>query len=196
MPQRPGRSGYPSAADHSFRFDSEGSSDGDLNAQLDDWLATVANVRLHGTTQRIVAEAFAAEKAELQSLPAVPFDELLRLDRRVSHDGLVSIGVTASLIGPGASSRCTSCRTRSAYWIRVGSLLRIRSWRGTGNTGSTLPIGTWRTRECHGRRPKTSSESVNASPIVRLPSIRRSANDLRSWEVGQCRRHYHRQHQK
>ena len=64
----------------------------DLNDQLDDWLATVANVRLHGTTQRIVAEAFAAEKAELQSLPAVPFDELLRLERRVSHDGLVSIG--------------------------------------------------------------------------------------------------------
>jgi transposase len=64
----------------------------DLNAQLDDWLATVANVRLHGTTQRIVAEAFAAEQTELQSLPAVPFDELLRLERRVSHDGLVSIG--------------------------------------------------------------------------------------------------------
>ena len=60
----------------------------DLNAELDDWLATVANVRLHGTTQRIVAEAFAAEKAELQSLPAVPFDELLRLERRVSHDGV------------------------------------------------------------------------------------------------------------
>jgi transposase len=64
----------------------------DLNTQLDDWLATVANVRLHGTTQRIVAEAFAAEQAELQSLPAVPFDELLKLERRVSHDGLVSIG--------------------------------------------------------------------------------------------------------
>jgi hypothetical protein len=64
----------------------------DLNAQLDDWLATVANVRLHGTTQRIVAEAFAAEQPELQRLPAVPFDALLKLERRVSHDGLVSIG--------------------------------------------------------------------------------------------------------
>jgi hypothetical protein len=64
----------------------------DLNAQLDDWLATVANVRLHGTTQRIVAEAFAAEQLELQSLPVVPFDELLKLEPRVSHDGLVSIG--------------------------------------------------------------------------------------------------------
>ena len=64
----------------------------DLNAQLDDWLASVANVRLHGTTQRIVAEAFAAEQAELQALPAHPFDALLKLERRVSHDGLVSIG--------------------------------------------------------------------------------------------------------
>jgi transposase len=64
----------------------------DLNAQLRDWLDTVANVRLHGTTQRIVAEAFAAERQELQVLPAFPFDALLKLERRVSHDGLVSIG--------------------------------------------------------------------------------------------------------
>jgi transposase len=64
----------------------------DLNAQLDAWLATVANVRVHGTTQRIVSGAFAAEKADLQVLPATPFDALLKLERRVSHDGLVSIG--------------------------------------------------------------------------------------------------------
>src|SRR6266568_3567232 len=41
----------------------------DLNAQLIDWLDTVANVRVHGTTQRVVAEAFAAEQPELQTLP-------------------------------------------------------------------------------------------------------------------------------
>jgi transposase len=64
----------------------------DLNIQLDDWLATVANVRLHGTTQRIVSDAFAAEQLELQTLPTFPFDALLKLERRVSHDGLVSIG--------------------------------------------------------------------------------------------------------
>lgn len=64
----------------------------DLNGQLDGWLATVANVRLHGTTNRIVAEAFAAEQPELQALPAGPFDALIRLERRVSHDGFVAIG--------------------------------------------------------------------------------------------------------
>lgn len=64
----------------------------DLNAQLQAWLGSVANVRLHATTQRVVAEAFAAERPDLQSLPAMPFDALLKLERRVSHEGLVSIG--------------------------------------------------------------------------------------------------------
>ena len=64
----------------------------DLNAQLIDWLDTVANVRVHGTTQRIIAEAFAAEQLDLQSLPAQPYDAVLKLERRVSHDGMVSVG--------------------------------------------------------------------------------------------------------
>jgi transposase len=61
----------------------------DLNAQLVDWLDTVANVRTHGTTQRVVAEAFAAEQPELQTLPEHRFDAVLKLERRVSHDGFI-----------------------------------------------------------------------------------------------------------
>jgi transposase len=64
----------------------------DLNAQLIAWLDTVANVRVHGTTQRVVAEAFAAEQPELQTLPQHRFDAVLKLERRVSHDGFVAIG--------------------------------------------------------------------------------------------------------
>ena len=64
----------------------------DLNAQLQDWLDTVANVRVHGTTQRVVAEAFAEEKPALRPLPGVPFRAVLKLERRVSHEGLVSVG--------------------------------------------------------------------------------------------------------
>lgn len=64
----------------------------DLNVQLVDWLDTVANVRVHGTTQRIIIEAFAAEQPELQLLPAGRFDAVLKLERRVSHDGMVSVG--------------------------------------------------------------------------------------------------------
>lgn len=64
----------------------------DLNAQLGGWHAAVANVRLHGTTQRVDAEACAEERPSLQPLPLVPFRAVLRLERRVTHEGLVSVG--------------------------------------------------------------------------------------------------------
>jgi transposase len=64
----------------------------DLNAQLIEWLDTVANARVHGTTQRVVAEAFAEEQAELQQLPEHRFNAVLKLERRVSHDGFVAVG--------------------------------------------------------------------------------------------------------
>jgi hypothetical protein len=83
----------------------------DLNSQLDDWLATVANVRVHGTTQKVVAEAFAAERPELQALPARPFDALLKLERRSATTGscrAVAI-ITASRTVRAASSRYSNC---------------------------------------------------------------------------------------
>jgi transposase len=45
----------------------------DLNAQLRRWLDTVANPRLHATTQRIVNEAFAEERPALKPLPLAPY---------------------------------------------------------------------------------------------------------------------------
>lgn len=63
----------------------------DLNGQFSDWRSTVANVRCHGTTQRIVAQAFADEQAHLKALPDVPFNAVLSLERRISRDGMVSI---------------------------------------------------------------------------------------------------------
>ena len=44
----------------------------DLNEQFSAWCETVANPRCHGTTQRIVGEAFAEEQAHLTGLPRVP----------------------------------------------------------------------------------------------------------------------------
>jgi transposase len=63
----------------------------DLNAQLRHWLDTVANPRLHATTRRIVSEAFAEEKTSLQALPEAPYRAALRLERRASHEGMVSV---------------------------------------------------------------------------------------------------------
>lgn len=63
----------------------------DLNGQYAGWRQEVANERCHGTTRRIVAEAFAEEQPYLQPLPALPFNAVLSLARRISHDGMVSV---------------------------------------------------------------------------------------------------------
>ncbi len=64
----------------------------DLNAQLHHWLEMVANPRAHATTQRVVNEAFAKEKGHLKMLPLAPSGSVLKLERRVSHEGMVSVG--------------------------------------------------------------------------------------------------------
>ena len=63
----------------------------DLNVQLRYWLDTVANPRLHATTQRVVNEAFAEERPDLKPLPLVPYRTVLKLERRISHEGMVSV---------------------------------------------------------------------------------------------------------
>jgi len=96
----------------------------DLNAQLCHWLDTVANPRVHATTGRVVAEAFAEEQPQLQPLPLVPFRSVLRLERRVSHEGMVSVGGNYYSV-PDTTRRVSSrCRrspmrsrsTRPASW--------------------------------------------------------------------------------
>ncbi len=64
----------------------------DLNIQFDDWRHTLANSREHGTTGRVVDEAFVEEQPHLKDLPAHRFNQVLKLERRVTRDGMVSVG--------------------------------------------------------------------------------------------------------
>ena len=45
-----------------------------------------ANARCHGTTRRIVAEAFSEEQPSLAPLPALAFRAILKLERRITED--------------------------------------------------------------------------------------------------------------
>ncbi|WP_272011405.1 IS21 family transposase [Roseovarius sp. ZX-A-9] len=64
----------------------------DLNAQFDAWRTEVANPRVHATTRRVVDEAFAEEQPNLKPLPATPYSAVLMVERRVSKDGMISVG--------------------------------------------------------------------------------------------------------
>ena len=64
----------------------------DLNLQFVNWLGNVDNPRVHASTGRVVNEAFAEEQPTLQLLPLIPFGAVLKLERRISHEGMVSVG--------------------------------------------------------------------------------------------------------
>lgn len=63
----------------------------DLNAQFETWRTEIANSRQHATTGHIVDEAFAKEQSALKPLPAIPYNAVLTVERRVSHEGMVSV---------------------------------------------------------------------------------------------------------
>ena len=63
----------------------------DLNDEFRQWLDQVANVPTHATTHRVVSEHFAEERPPLQPLPAGPFQAVLRLERRITKDGMVFV---------------------------------------------------------------------------------------------------------
>ncbi len=63
----------------------------DLNQKARVWLDTVANVRKHTTTGRLVDEMYAEEKPFLIALPSSPFHAERREVRRVQKDGYVPV---------------------------------------------------------------------------------------------------------
>jgi transposase len=83
----------------------------DLNDQLRRWLADVANPRVHAGTRRVVNEAFAEERPHLRSLPLAPFRAVLRLERRISREGMVSVGGNFYSVPDGARRRAVEVHT-------------------------------------------------------------------------------------
>jgi hypothetical protein len=64
---------------------------GEASNQLRAWLAEVANVRVHGTTHRVVREAWEEERAHLQPAGSrVPYPFVAEQECKVSRDAYVS----------------------------------------------------------------------------------------------------------
>jgi hypothetical protein len=64
----------------------------DLNQQFDQWRIEIANPRVHATTNRVVDAHFAEEKPAPIAHPAIAYSAVLTVERRVSHEGMVSVG--------------------------------------------------------------------------------------------------------
>jgi transposase len=77
----------------------------DLNHQLAEWRTGVANRRRHGTTQRLIPEALAEERAALHAV--------LKLEWRISRDGLVCVGGNQYSVPDTTRCRVVEVQTRA-----------------------------------------------------------------------------------
>jgi len=96
----------------------------DLNAQFTQWRQGTANVRCHGTTRRIVAEAFEEEQVVLKPLPETPFNAVLSIERRISRDGMVSVNGNAYSVPDTTTRRVVEAQVLATE-IRIYEAQRL-----------------------------------------------------------------------
>ena len=90
----------------------------DLNEQFSHWRNTIANQRVHGTTRRVISDAFREEQETLGVLPAGTFNDVLSMERRVTRDGMVSVDGNLYSVPDGANTRHVQVE-RTATELRI-----------------------------------------------------------------------------
>lgn len=87
----------------------------------------MANARVRGTTERLVAAHFAEERASLRGLPAGPFNATLKLERRISREGLISIGGNRYSVPDGTRACAVEVHTlaQELRIFEVGQLIAV-----------------------------------------------------------------------
>jgi transposase len=130
----------------------------DLNRQLKDWLDQVANARVHGTTGRVVAEAFAEETEALLALPGLPFRSVLKLERRITKDGMVSLGGNLYSVPDGTRRRPVEVQVLASE-IRIleaGRLIAVHPVLA-GRGGRSLVPGHRQASKARGQETGTAA---------------------------------------
>jgi transposase len=137
----------------------------DLNAQFQQWRDEVANARVHATTRRVVAEHFAEERPSLKPLPEGRFCAVLRLDRRITNDGLISLAGNQYSVPDGVQKRVVEVHTL-ADELRIfdaGKLIAAHP-RLEGRGQRLIAAGHRRRRQ-----PLISADNPEAAAIVARP---------------------------
>jgi transposase len=146
----------------------------DLNTQLRGWLDQVANRRTHATTRRVIAEHFAAEQPHLGPLPAGPFQAVLQLERRVTRDGMISLGGNLYSV-PNATRRrvvevhSTATEVRileDSQVIAIHPVLEGRGQRRIAAGHRSLPPPANSNTPRQGAPPARTGEAVAPRPLA------------------------------
>ena len=119
---------------------------------------------MHATTRRVVAEQFAEEQPSLRPLPAGPFQATLRLERRITRDGMVSVEGNLSSVPDSTRRRAVEVHLL-AEELRIFEENRLVASHPVleGSAGSPAVIATQgRPRAAWGRAATTSSPFARA----------------------------------
>jgi transposase len=146
----------------------------DLNGQFRQWLDQVANARVHATTRRVVREHFAEERPWLKTLPAGPFLAVLRLERRITKDGMVSVDGNLYSVPDTTRRRpvevhSTADEIRILEEGKVVAVHPVMDGRGhrritAGHRTTPAPANSQTPR--HGSPPSRSGEVVALRPLA------------------------------
>ncbi|QDT03868.1 Group II intron, maturase-specific domain [Rubripirellula lacrimiformis] len=173
------------------------------------WEATVADVRIHGTTRKQVRDHFdAAEKNELLPLPTERFANFSEARRKVNRDGHVAIDHAFYSAPPEYVGRSVWARwdvrrfkqrvreiTGRSRGIsmdrRLGELRRyVRGWMGYFGIASQLKLfdklDQWirrRIRMCYWKRPKRRRTMLIRLGVPRRQAIRHARSRKGYWRM-------------
>ena len=138
-----------------------------LNECFVRWLDEVANQRRHGSTGKIVAQAFEAEQPTLQALPSVPFQTLLALERKISCEGLVSYEGNRYSVPDGTGVRLVEVQVLPLHLRIVADGEIIARHAIAAGTGQKIIDPSHRNRRRLGLAQMPASEDT--APVAQRP---------------------------
>lgn len=154
----------------------------DLNNQLDSWLDTVANLRVHGTTGEPPAERYTREQAQLRAAAVIPAYDTRPIElRQVASDCHIRYQGTAYSLPPMAVGKTVMIRSGgqrigSRFEVYLGSdLLAVHQLAPKSTRMVTLPEHRQAIRQAaQGTRPKSPKrpryQQLIATPEPSIPS--------------------------
>ena len=150
----------------------------DLNAQLDAWLDSVANARVHATTNERPIDRFERERAALRSAAIVPaFDTRELLIRVVPSDAHVRVAAGAYSVPPRWVGRSVHVRVRrlaigQPFEVIAGGDVIARHTIATKRARITLPehAALIRAAASVARRPQRPKKAFEQLPLDTEPN--------------------------
>jgi len=127
----------------------------EAQAHLDNWVATVADVRVHGTTKRVVNEHFVDEKPHLQVLPVEPCRRYTYCRRKVTSTGEVEV----------SAQRYAAPATHVNAWVQVQHDANVVRLVDEGSGKLLLEHRRHSTTPAGAAAEKAAAKGVTSSPL-------------------------------